>query len=66
MNRQYIGFDPGKSGHGIKLEGSEVTKYKYPLIGDEYDIEGMIEIFKNFDRDRCHIVIEDVKALQTI
>lgn len=62
--KQYIGFDPGKTGHGVMIQGNVITKFRYPLIGGEYDIEGMLAIFKNFNKDSCHIVIEDVKALQ--
>lgn len=64
QDKQYIGFDPGKTGHGIMIEGSKIIKFAFPLIGTEYDIQGMLDIFDKFDRKRCHIVIEDVKALQ--
>lgn len=63
-NKQYIAFDPGKSGAGVIIQGDEITKITFPLIGKEYDLEGMLDIFERFDRKNCHIVIEDVKALQ--
>jgi len=63
-NKQYIGFDPGKSGHGVMIQDGVVTKYRFPMIGNEYDMQGILDIFRQFDKDNCHIVIEDVKALQ--
>ena len=66
MEKQFIGFDPGKTGHGVMLQSGVITKFRFPLIGKEYDIQGMLDIFRGFDKDNCHIVIEDVKALQGI
>jgi len=45
------------------IQNGLITKYKFPMIGNEYDMQGMLEIFRIFRHD-CHIVIEDVKALQ--
>lgn len=68
QDRQYIGFDPGKSGACIIIQNGEIIKFTFPIIGDskgkEYDIQGILNIFDQFDRKNCHIVIEDVKALQ--
>jgi hypothetical protein len=64
MEKQYIGFDPGKTGHGVMIQGNQVTKFRFPVIGKEYDLQGMLDIFSNFDKTNCHVVIEDVKALQ--
>lgn len=64
MEKQYVGFDPGVSGHGVMLQGNTITKFRYPMIGNEYDIQGMLEIFSKLDKENCHVVIEDVKALQ--
>lgn len=64
-SKQYIAFDPGKTGHGIMIVDGKITKFKFPMIGTEYDLQGMLDIFDNFDRKNCHIVIEDVKALQS-
>lgn len=62
--KQYIGIDPGKSGHIVVLQGNEVKKIPFPKIGKEYDYRGMLDIFLEFEENNCHIVIEDVKALQ--
>lgn len=68
QDKQYIGFDPGKGGACVIIQGDEVTRLTFPIIGDgkgkEYDIQGMLDIFERFDRHNCHAVIEDVKALQ--
>lgn len=61
----WIGCDPGKSGAIVTIQGDEVTKYLYPMIGTstEYDIQGIRDIFKTFDKDNCHVVIENVHAI---
>lgn len=64
--KRYVGFDPGKSGHGVMIDdqGTVLEKFPYPVIGKEYDIQGMLDIFDQLDRKTDHIIIEDVKALQ--
>lgn len=62
-NKQYIGCDPGKTGQIVMIQNDTITKFKFPMIGKEYDLQGMLEIFLPFRHD-CHVVIEDVKALQ--
>jgi len=62
--KQYIGIDPGKSGHLVIIQGREVIKYPFPKIGKEYDYRGMLDLFLKLEENNCHIVIEDVKALQ--
>jgi hypothetical protein len=67
-NKQYIGCDPGKTGQVVMIQNGfsklHITKFKFPMIGNEYDMQGMLNIFRKFRSDNCHIVIEDVKALQ--
>jgi len=62
--KMFVGVDPGKSGHCVMIQGNTVTKFRFPIIGTEYDLQGMLDIFRNFEKDNCHIVVEDVKALQ--
>ena len=63
-SKQYIGMDPGKAGAIVVMKGDEITKHLFPVIGKEYDLQGMLDIFMGFDPDNSHVVIEDVKALQ--
>lgn len=64
MSKQFIGVDPGKSGHVVMIQEDEIKKFPFPMIGKEYDYRGMLELFLEFDETNCHVVIEDVKALQ--
>src|SRR5690554_4363575 len=64
MNKFFVGVDPGKSGYMVVIVEGEVLKFPYPLIGKEYDAHGMLEMFKVFDPNHTHVIIEDVKALQ--
>jgi hypothetical protein len=63
IEKQYIGLDPGKDGAIVILKGENVTKYTYPLIGKEYDIQAIRDIFLTFEADNCHIVLENVHAI---
>lgn len=64
--KRYIGFDPGKKGHGVMVDedGTVLKKFPFPQIGKEYDLQGMLDIFDSLDRKTDHVIIEDVKALQ--
>lgn len=62
--RKYIGVDPGKAGALAIIEGDNIITHLFPKIGTEYDVQGMIALFKQFEGIDCHIVVEDVKALQ--
>ena len=63
-NKIYVGIDPGKSGAITILSGDEVETIGFPLIGKDYDIKGINEIFHRISNLNCHVIIEDVKALQ--
>jgi hypothetical protein len=64
-SRKFIGIDPGKTGHICVLdEGGSIEKIRFPMIGNDYDIWQMVDIFKEWSTPNCHVVIEDVKALQ--
>lgn len=63
--KQYVACDPGKDGSmAIIRPDGQIELHKYPKIGTEYDIDGMIEMFRQFRDTDCHIVIENVMALQ--
>lgn len=64
MNRVYCGVDPGKDGAWVTIKGNDIFKSKFPMIGTEYNIQAMIKFYSELDPNNCHIVIEDVKALQ--
>lgn len=62
-NKIFIGCDPGKSGHMVVLDGQTVTKKAYKMIGKEYDLQGMLHLFSEFQGLNAHVVIEDVHAI---
>lgn len=64
MSKQFVGVDPGKSGCMSIIQDGKITSHLFPKVGKEYDIQGMIALFKQFEGTDCHLVIEDVKALQ--
>lgn len=64
-NMKYIGCDPGKDG-GLVIINDEmelVFKSKFPMIGSDYDIKAMDDLFKEISQESCHMVIEDVHAI---
>lgn len=64
MNKMHVGIDPGKDGAFAIIQGDQITKTKFPMIGNEYDIKAIMDIYAAFDPANCHVVLEDVKALQ--
>lgn len=59
-----MGIDPGKTGAIVIINELSVKTYGMPLISKEYDMQKFKILFQNFSSLDCHIVIEDVKALQ--
>lgn len=62
----YIGIDPGKSGClvAIDTEGNSPPKvWSTPLIGHEYDIDGMLSIVEECGELCAKAVIERVHAM---
>ena len=64
MEKTFVACDPGKDGSMAVIEGNSVGLYKYPMIGTEYDVQAIISMFKQFEGTNCHIVLENVMALQ--
>jgi hypothetical protein len=61
----FIGIDPGKTGAiSYIYPGGWIDSGTFPLIAKEYDIRSMRTIFKYIAAVNCHVVLEDVKALQ--
>lgn len=60
----YVGVDVGKDGAIviIKQDGS-VYKKKFPMIGNDYDIQELSTYFRAISQEECHMVIEDVHAI---
>ena len=65
IDKIFIAADPGKTGAMTYLypDGSSES-ICYPLIAGEYDIRELQARFLAMSMTRCHLVIEDVKALQ--
>lgn len=64
-NKVFIGCDPGKEGAITYLyPDNSIETVKFPLIAGEYDIKEFENIFIFMSKISCHLVIEDVKALQ--
>lgn len=64
MEKAYVGIDPGKTGGFVIIQGDVIAKLTFPMIGTEYDVHAILEMFKLLDPNNTHVVIEDVKALQ--
>lgn len=62
--KKFIGVDPGKGGAMVIFDGDQIIKTKFPKVGKEYDLPAMLELFSQFQGVDCHLVLEDVKALQ--
>jgi hypothetical protein len=65
-NKIYIGIDPGKNGYITIFYKEKFFFYPIPLIGGEYDVNTLSEVFKtsifsNYSNVYC--VIEDVHAI---
>jgi hypothetical protein len=65
---RYIGVDVGKDGALVMIDeeasyGEEIMKFKFPMIGTDYDIQRLNNLFKNVSKEKCHMVIEDVHAI---
>jgi hypothetical protein len=65
---RYIGVDVGKDGAVVMIDeqatyGKEIMKFKFPMIGKDYNIQRINSIFKNLSKEKCHMVIEDVHAI---
>lgn len=65
---RYIGVDVGKDGALVMIDeeatyGEKVMKFKFPMIGTDYDINRINNLFKNVSKEECHMVIEDVHAI---
>lgn len=56
-------MDPGKDGAIVVIQGDEVIKHIFPMIGNEYDIHAFKSIFATFDKDNCHVIVEDVSPI---
>jgi hypothetical protein len=59
----YVGIDVGKDGAMVIIEGDKISKYKFPMIGTDYDIEALSDLFSLIDPKDSHTVIEDVHAI---
>lgn len=73
MNKIHVGIDPGKNGAVvIMLPIGKIEPVTFPLVGNEYDLKGLSDIFsrlivKGIPRSQqrdIHVVLEDVHALQ--
>jgi hypothetical protein len=62
---RYIGVDVGLNGALVVIneELEVVEKHKFPMIGTDYDIKGIEELFRSVSAESCHMVIEDVHAI---
>lgn len=64
MEKIYVGLDPGIQGAMVVISGDEIFKFTFPMIGGEYDVQGILDMFRIFDPKNTHVVIENVLALQ--
>jgi len=63
MHKQYVAFDVGLQGAMVILQGDKVEKYLFPKIDGDYDIHGMMDLFRKIDPNNSHTVIERVHTL---
>lgn len=64
-NKLYIGIDPGKNGFITVFQNDAKSFIPIPLIGKEYDIKELSNIFQFFNKvdTKTYCVLEDVHAL---
>lgn len=64
-NRLYIGIDPGKNGFISVLQDDAKSFIPIPLIGKEYDIKELSNIFQFLNKydTKVYAVLEDVHAI---
>lgn len=67
--RVKIGIDPGKNGGIFSVTESKslnINKYTFhqiPLIGKEFDVKALSDIFDSYYELPCYAVIEDVHSI---
>lgn len=65
QNKLYVGVDPGKEGAIAAFDGKSYSIYKFPKIGNEYDMPSIIQIFSQIiSINDVHLILEDVKPMQ--
>jgi hypothetical protein len=59
----HIGIDPGKNGGIFFYEKGSYLFKQIPLIGKEFDVKALSDIFSEYSEYFCYAVIEDVHSI---